>query len=56
MGGEFVPIFYKESKLELIESGNFWLSETPSIPGILILIHLIIFCNETLFNIEAISV
>lgn len=33
MGGEFVPIFYKESKLELIESGNFWLSETPSIPG-----------------------
>jgi len=33
MGGEFVPIFYKESKLELVENGNFWLSETPSIPG-----------------------
>lgn len=33
LGGELVPIFYKESKFELIESGNFWLSENPSIPG-----------------------
>lgn len=35
MTGEFVPIFYKESKLELVESGNFWLSETPTVPGTL---------------------
>lgn len=33
MGGEFVPIFYKTSKLELLDSGSFWLSETPTVPG-----------------------
>jgi len=33
MGGEFVPIFYKASKLELLDSGSFWLSETPTVPG-----------------------
>lgn len=33
MGGEFVPIFYKSNKLDLLESGSFWLSETPTIPG-----------------------
>ncbi|MDR2058399.1 MAG: endonuclease/exonuclease/phosphatase family protein [Dysgonamonadaceae bacterium] len=31
--GEFVPIFYKRDKLELLESGNFWLSETPDTPS-----------------------
>ncbi len=32
-GGEFSPIFYNKSKFILIESGTFWLSETPEKPG-----------------------
>lgn len=28
-GGEYVPIFYRPDMLQLIDSGNFWLSETP---------------------------
>lgn len=31
--GEYVPIFYLKKKFTLIKSGNFWLSETPEIPG-----------------------
>jgi len=31
--GEFTPIFYRHDKLELLESGNFWLSQKPDIPG-----------------------
>lgn len=31
--GEYMGVFYKASKLRLIESGNFWLSETPEVPG-----------------------
>ncbi|HMR18466.1 MAG TPA: endonuclease/exonuclease/phosphatase family protein [Sphingobacterium sp.] len=31
--GEFCPIFYKPEKFELLKSGNFWLSTTPSTPG-----------------------
>lgn len=31
--GEYVPIFYRRSRVELIESGVFWLSETPDIAG-----------------------
>ena len=31
--GEFSPVFYKKDKYEVIEKGNFWLSETPEIPG-----------------------
>lgn len=30
---EFNPIFYKKDKLNLIESGTFWLSETPETPS-----------------------
>ncbi|MDR1896461.1 MAG: endonuclease/exonuclease/phosphatase family protein [Prevotellaceae bacterium] len=32
-GGEFVPIFYRRDMLELLDSGNFWLSETPEKPS-----------------------
>jgi endonuclease/exonuclease/phosphatase family metal-dependent hydrolase len=31
--GEFCPILYRSSLFELIESGTFWLSDTPEIPG-----------------------
>jgi endonuclease/exonuclease/phosphatase family metal-dependent hydrolase len=30
---EHMGVFYKKSRLELLESGNFWLSETPDKPG-----------------------
>jgi len=30
---EHMGVFYKKEKLRLVESGNFWLSETPEIPG-----------------------
>lgn len=31
--GEFSPVFYKKDKYEVVEKGNFWLSETPEKPG-----------------------
>lgn len=31
--GEFTPVFYLEEKFEVLESGVFWLSSTPEIPG-----------------------
>lgn len=31
--GERTPIFYKTARFELLDSGNFWLSETPEVPG-----------------------
>ena len=31
--GESCPIFYLKSKLKLLDSGNFWLSETPDEPS-----------------------
>lgn len=31
--GEFVPIFYRPDILQLVDSGNFWLSETPDRPS-----------------------
>jgi endonuclease/exonuclease/phosphatase family metal-dependent hydrolase len=31
--GEFAPIFYREERFELIESGTFWLSPAPDEPG-----------------------
>jgi endonuclease/exonuclease/phosphatase family metal-dependent hydrolase len=31
--GECSPIFYKKDKFRLIKTGNFWLSQTDSIPG-----------------------
>ncbi len=30
---EHMGVFYKKDKLRLVESGNFWLSETPETPG-----------------------
>lgn len=32
-GGEASCIFYKKSRFEVIDSGTFWLSETPEVPG-----------------------
>lgn len=31
--GEFSPIFYRTDRLELLDEGTFWLSETPDEPG-----------------------
>lgn len=31
--GEFSAVFYNKNVLKLLKSGNFWLSETPEIPG-----------------------
>ena len=31
--GEFCALFYKKDKFTAVESGNFWLSETPDTPG-----------------------
>ena len=32
--GEFSAVFYKKDKFTLLESGSFWLSETPDKPGV----------------------
>ena len=32
--GEYAAIFYKTSRLRLLDQGNFWLSETPDRPGL----------------------
>lgn len=32
-GGEYAPIFYKKSRLRCLDSGHFWLSETPDSVG-----------------------
>ncbi|MBQ9556348.1 MAG: endonuclease/exonuclease/phosphatase family protein [Muribaculaceae bacterium] len=32
--GEYAAIFYKQDKVRLLDSGNFWLSETPDRPGL----------------------
>lgn len=31
--GEFAPVFYKKEKFKLLQSGDFWLSETPDEPS-----------------------
>lgn len=31
--GEFAPVFYKRERFQLIDSGTFWLSETPDKPS-----------------------
>ena len=31
--GEMMAVFYRKSRFTLLDSGHFWLSETPSIPG-----------------------
>lgn len=33
LAGEFSPILYQKQKFMILDSGHFWLSETPSIPG-----------------------
>ncbi len=33
MGGEYNPIFYRKDRFHLLESGTFWLSDTPEEPG-----------------------
>ncbi|WP_368564258.1 endonuclease/exonuclease/phosphatase family protein [Pseudoxanthomonas sp. UTMC 1351] len=32
-GGEHMGVFYRRDRLRVIESGDFWLSDTPEIPG-----------------------
>ncbi len=32
-GGEYCPVLFKSEKFDLLDSGTFWLSETPEIPG-----------------------
>lgn len=32
-GGEFSALFYQKEKFEVLDSGTFWLSETPSVPS-----------------------
>lgn len=32
--GEYNPIFYRKDQYELIDSGTFWLSETPEVPSL----------------------
>lgn len=32
--GEFSPVFYNKNRYTLLDSGNFWLSETPDIPSL----------------------
>lgn len=32
-GGEFSPVFFRTEVFELLEDGQFWLSETPDVPG-----------------------
>ena len=31
--GEFVPVLYRLDRFELVDSGHFWLSESPDVPG-----------------------
>jgi endonuclease/exonuclease/phosphatase family metal-dependent hydrolase len=31
--GEYAAIFYKTSRMKCLENGQFWLSETPEVPG-----------------------
>lgn len=31
--GEYAAIFYRTDKFDVIEKGNFWLSETPDVPS-----------------------
>ena len=31
--GEYTPVFYRRDKYQALDKGNFWLSETPDVPG-----------------------
>ena len=32
-GGEHMGVFYRRDRMQLLDSGHFWLSETPEVPG-----------------------
>lgn len=32
-GGEYSPVFFRSDRFELLDDGQFWLSETPDVPG-----------------------
>lgn len=32
-GGERMGVFYRKDRLDVVESGDFWLSDTPDVPG-----------------------
>lgn len=32
-GGEYMGVFYRKDRLKVVESGDFWLSDTPEVPG-----------------------
>ena len=32
-GGEHMGVFYRKDRLRVLKSGNFWLSDTPDVPG-----------------------
>ena len=32
-GGEHMGVFYRKDRLKVIESGDFWLSDTPDVAG-----------------------
>ena len=32
-GGEHMGVFYRRDRLKVVESGDFWLSDTPDVPG-----------------------
>lgn len=31
--GEYAPIFYRKNRIQCLDKGHFWLSETPDVPG-----------------------
>lgn len=39
-GGERMGVFYRKDRLKVVESGDFWLSDTPDIPGSITWDHL----------------
>ncbi|MBD9470966.1 endonuclease/exonuclease/phosphatase family protein [Pseudoxanthomonas sp. PXM01] len=39
-GGEHMGVFYRKDRLKVVESGDFWLSDTPDVPGSITWQHL----------------
>ena len=39
-GGERMGVFYRKDRLKVVESGDFWLSDTPDVPGSITWNHL----------------
>ena len=39
-GGERMGVFYRKDRLKVVESGDFWLSDTPGVPGSITWHHL----------------